>query len=84
VSLEAVARDGEAVLTVADRGRGLGGADGASLAARFGRGGNVRDVVGSGLGLAMVTEVARAYGGAFTLDDREGGGACARFSLPLG
>ncbi|MEZ5797898.1 MAG: sensor histidine kinase [Paracoccaceae bacterium] len=75
--------DGRAVVAVCDRGRGLGGAKLADLATRFRRGGNVTDVVGSGLGLTIVTEVAEASGGAFTLTPREGGGTCAVFSLPL-
>ncbi|MFW2544271.1 sensor histidine kinase N-terminal domain-containing protein [Primorskyibacter sp. 2E107] len=72
-----------ALITVCDRGRGLGGLELDALGQRFERGGNVADVVGSGLGLAIVTEVAEAYGGTLDLTDRIGGGACARFSLPL-
>lgn len=78
------ADDGRAVLTVEDRGRGLGGVRADDLTARFRRGGNVADVVGSGLGLTIVREVAKAQGGTFRLWEREGGGACAELSLPLG
>jgi signal transduction histidine kinase len=38
---------------------------------------------GSGLGLSLVKDIAGTHGGEVTLDDREGGGACARLTLPL-
>ncbi len=76
-------RDGRAETQVCDRGRGLGGADLVELSQRFRRGGNVSDIVGSGLGLTIVLEVAEASGGSFTLSPRDGGGTCALFSLPL-
>ncbi len=75
---------GRAVITVMDRGRGLDGAQKADLTDRFRRGANVGDVVGSGLGLTIVREVARAQSGRFDLTERDGGGACAVLSLPLG
>ncbi len=74
---------GTATVTVSDTGRGLCGASAAELGKRFVRGPNVEDIVGSGLGLTIVREVAAAHGGAFEITDREGGGACARLSLPL-
>jgi nitrogen fixation/metabolism regulation signal transduction histidine kinase len=37
---------------------------------------------GSGLGLSLVRDVARQHGGAVTLEDRPGGGACASLLLP--
>ncbi|MDP1669133.1 sensor histidine kinase [Phaeovulum sp.] len=73
-----------ACIEVADRGRGLSGSAKAELTRRFARGANVGDVVGSGLGLTIVEEVAAAHGGRFELTEREGGGTCARFWLPLG
>lgn len=75
--------DGRAVLQVMDRGRGLSGQSGDRLTQRFSRGANVGDVVGSGLGLTIVNEVAEAHHGGFALTDRKGGGACATFWLPL-
>ncbi|MBC7142279.1 MAG: sensor histidine kinase, partial [Rhodobacteraceae bacterium] len=56
----------------------------ARLSKRFARGENAGDVIGSGLGLTIVEEVAAAHGGRFELTEREGGGACARLFLPLG
>ncbi len=69
-------------VTVLDTGRGLGGTPESTLAARFKRGANVGDVVGSGLGLTIVREVARAHRGEFKLSQRKEGGACACLSLP--
>ncbi|RUS59424.1 sensor histidine kinase [Pseudorhodobacter sp. E13] len=76
------AADGMLHVQVRDEGRGLSGATMAELSRRFTRGGNVGDVVGSGLGLTIVAEVAGALGGRFTLEQRETGGTCASFSLP--
>lgn len=75
-------RDGMAVLSVLDEGRGLGAHDG-DLTRRFRRGSNVGDVVGSGLGLTIVNEVAAAHGGRFILKSRPERGTCATLFLPL-
>ncbi len=83
IDLSLTREDGNAVIRVADRGRGLAGEDQTRLSRRFIRGENAGDIVGSGLGLTIVEEVAAAHGGRFTLTEREGGGTCARFSLPL-
>jgi two-component system sensor histidine kinase TctE len=72
-----------ASIAVLDRGPGLQGADPAALIARFQRGPGVGGIVGSGLGLTIVAEVAAATGGTFHLTDRDGGGACATLLLPL-
>lgn len=72
----------ESVIEVSDRGRGLSGQRQTELSRRFTRGGNAGDVVGSGLGLTIVEEVATIHGGRFELREREGGGTCARLSLP--
>lgn len=74
----------QGVVTVKDRGRGLQGMDLEKLSGRFQRGGNVGDVIGSGLGLTIVTEVAKAQGGHLTLAEREEGGVCATWVLSLG
>ncbi|GAB4382756.1 sensor histidine kinase [Albidovulum sp.] len=78
----AVAPGPPARIEVRDRGRGLGGGDRARLTQRFVRGPNAADVVGSGLGLTIVAEVAAAHGGRFEIEEREGGGTCARLILP--
>jgi two-component system sensor histidine kinase TctE len=81
----ALSQDGVcARIEVLDRGRGLLGQGQSRLTGRFQRGKNSTDVVGSGLGLTIVEEVALAHGGRFELTEREGGGTCARLFLPLG
>jgi two-component system sensor histidine kinase TctE len=77
-------REGQmAHIWVHDRGRGLSGVRASDLMVRFQRGSNVEDVIGSGLGLTIVREVAAAAGGNFKLGEREGGGTCADLYLPL-
>lgn len=74
--------NGMAVVQVFDQGRGLQGVPVAQLTGRFTRGQNVGDVVGSGLGLTIVTEVAAALGGRFELTQIGTGGTCASLFLP--
>ena len=74
--------NGMVKVRVCDQGRGLSGASMEQLAQRFSRGGNVSDVVGSGLGLTIVTEVIAALGGEFLLEEQATGGTCANMSLP--
>jgi two-component system sensor histidine kinase TctE len=78
-------RDTHAILTVVDQGRGLAGATLQDLHHRFQRGTNVGDIVGSGLGLTIVTEAMAVMGGTFALDpsNNPGGGTCATLTLPL-
>ena len=67
--------------SVCDRGRGLEQSDHNTLSERFKRGANVADVVGSGLGLTIVEQVAAVHQGQFELNARSGGGACATLCL---
>ena len=74
------------ILSFADQGRGFAGANLSDHLQRFKRGTNVNDIVGSGLGLTIVDEVARAHGGLVEITnhtDPKGGGACVSFYLPL-
>lgn len=80
VTLSLTTAEGHAIIEIRDHGRGLAGD---RIGTRFQRGDNVGDVVGSGLGLTIVDEAARAHGGHFTLTPATGGGTCARLSLPL-
>ena len=72
-----------AELTCRDHGRGLDGQSGGTLSGRFQRGTNVDDVIGSGLGLTIVSEAAAVMEGRFSLEAAEGGGALATLQLPL-
>jgi nitrogen fixation/metabolism regulation signal transduction histidine kinase len=70
---------GHAVLEVLDRGPGLP----AGLAGRLFEPYVSTKRRGSGLGLSLVRDIARQHGGTVSLEDRPGGGACARLVLPL-
>lgn len=75
--------EGEIRLFVTDRGRGFGGADAEDLKGRFARGRNVVDIVGSGLGLTIADEVARAHGGRLEISANDNGeGACVSLVFP--
>ena len=75
-------RVGERVqFSVSDQGRGLAGIGQSALTERFQRGENVKDVVGSGLGLTIVEHVAEVHSGSFTILSREEGGTCATLLL---
>jgi len=70
-------------IEVRDRGPGLAADDGESIFERFHRGSAGRNgPSGSGLGLSIARELARAWGGEVTLHNREGGGAVAMLILP--
>lgn len=82
VSIRLESVNGMARLSIFDQGRGLPDDD-ADLTARFQRGSNAGDVVGSGLGLTIVAEVAATHGGSFALEPGSEKGTCAILSLPL-
>ena len=76
------------VISVADRGPGIPPADRERVFDKFYR---VLDTqtkttrpTGSGLGLAVSKGLVEAHGGRIWVEDREGGGAVFRFTLPLG
>jgi len=66
-----------------DQGRGFGDADLSKLTQRFSRGSNVSDIVGSGLGLTIADEIARAHHGWLEISSNsKGQGACVSLVLP--
>ena len=70
-------------LVFIDQGRGFGETDKTKLTSRFSRGANVSDVIGSGLGLTIVADVASAHGGHLTINSNaKGPGACVILVLP--
>lgn len=70
-------------ISICDQGRGFEAADIARLPKRFSRGSNVGDVVGSGLGMTIASDVAHAHGGSLEIaSNREGKGACVTLVLP--
>lgn len=76
------AEPGFASLSVKDDGPGFPDPSDTPLTARFVRGDNAGEVVGSGLGLTIADEVVRVHGGTLTLSNGKGGGACATVLLP--
>lgn len=68
---------------VLDRGPGVDPTEIGHLFERFFRATVARGLPGSGLGLAMVKEIAHAHGGRVFARDREGGGTVIGFHLPL-
>src|SRR5262249_9523113 len=79
VELHVGAENGEAVVEVLDRGPGLP----PGLRGRLFEPFVSTKQRGSGLGLALVRAIVQEHGGTIALEDRDGGGACARLSLPL-
>ena len=75
----------EAVLSVSDRGPGLEDDELAKLGQAFYRPDSSRnaDSGGTGLGIAIVRQVARSHGAKFNIENRPSGGLVASFSLPI-
>ncbi|AUX45029.1 histidine kinase [Sorangium cellulosum] len=84
VSLEEAG--GRAVLSVADTGTGIPEAELPHLFERFHRveGLRGRSYEGSGIGLALVQELARLHGGSVAVESRFGEGSRFSVSIPLG
>lgn len=71
-------RDGEVVLTIADRGPGIAKNDSDDVFEPF----FTRKAAGTGLGLPIVQKIADLHHGSIELLPRDGGGTVARLSLP--
>lgn len=78
------ARDlaGALAVEVIDTGRGILPGDLPLVTEELYRGANVRDISGSGLGLAMVQRILARHGGALELRSRAGQGTIATVQLP--
>ncbi|WP_370327221.1 sensor histidine kinase, partial [Euzebya sp.] len=81
VTVTTRARDGIAELLVDDNGPGVPPDETAHLFERFSQGELGKAAGGSGIGLAVATELATAHGGTLTVDSNAAGGA--RFTLRL-
>jgi two-component system sensor histidine kinase TctE len=83
-------RGGEAILTVADDGRGIPLAERERVLQRFRRGTSAdssdaaaKRSLGSGLGLSIVSRIVEVHGGRMQLDDgNDGRGLTVRIHLP--
>jgi signal transduction histidine kinase len=83
IEVSVVSRDGWAVLVVADDGPGIPVSERALVFERFYRGSHdaVLRTPGSGIGLALVKELAGRMGGRVDIDESERGGARLSVSL---
>ncbi len=83
IDISARARDADVEVEVSDRGRGVAPQDVERVFDKFFR---VREGEGGGvgLGLTICRGIVNAHGGRIWVDERPGGGAAFRFTLPLG
>jgi signal transduction histidine kinase/DNA-binding response OmpR family regulator/serine phosphatase RsbU (regulator of sigma subunit) len=86
VTVRVAAEDGGARLTVADTGIGIPEAELPRLFERFHRvaGARSRSYEGSGIGLALVAELAELHGGAASATSRQGEGSTFAVRVPFG
>jgi len=82
IDLSASASDREVVLEVADRGRGIPAGEESRIFDKFYRGRSAREG-GVGLGLTICRGIVEAHGGRIWVENRPGGGALFRFTIPL-
>ena len=86
VAITAAARDGVVEVTVADRGPGLPPGEADKVFDKFYRvpvGVNGAATGGVGLGLTICRGIITAHGGRIWAENRPGGGALFRFTIPL-
>jgi two-component system sensor histidine kinase KdpD len=81
VELRGRAANGTVVLEVLDRGRGIKASESEALLQPFVRGAG-GSTGGSGLGLAIANGFVAVNGGLLAFEPRNGGGTCARLTLP--
>jgi two-component system, OmpR family, sensor histidine kinase KdpD len=74
---------GELVVEIADRGAGLPPGEEERVFERFYRVADGRRAEGAGLGLAVCQAILKVHGGRISAENRSGGGAVFRFTLPL-
>jgi signal transduction histidine kinase len=85
VSVSTILVDGKVSFRVSDTGIGIPAVERQKIFEKFVRGpeGSRHNVKGTGLGLAMVQEIARAHGGAIEVTSEEGLGSTFTLSLPV-
>jgi two-component system sensor histidine kinase KdpD len=82
IELSASAGDREVLVEVADRGQGIPAGDEVRIFDKFYRAKPAREG-GVGLGLTICRGIIEAHGGRIWAENRSGGGAVFRFSIPL-
>lgn len=76
-------RNGDAVLTIKDRGIGIPPEDQERLFTTFTRGSNVGQRPGTGLGLVIVDRCVKLHGGRLKIDSEAGQGTTVTVTLPV-
>ena len=82
IELSAYVKDGEIIVEIEDRGTGIPAGEEEKIFDKFVRGSSKGG--GIGLGLTICRAIITAHGGWIRAENRQGGGAIFRFSLPLG
>jgi two-component system sensor histidine kinase KdpD len=82
IEIDGRATENAVVIEVRDRGPGIPPGDEARVFEKFYRGAHAR-VAGAGLGLAICKGVVEAHGGTIQVENRTGGGAAFRVTIPL-
>ena len=80
IDISADAQDDSVVVSIADRGPGVPAAERERIFEKFYR---IGSGGGIGLGLAICRGIIQAHGGRIWTEDRPGGGAVFRFTLPI-
>jgi signal transduction histidine kinase len=83
VTVRVARRGNDGVLEVEDRGPGISETEREKIFARFVRGTTAAGTNGLGLGLSLVSEIAKWHGGAASLDNVPAGGSRFRITLPV-
>jgi two-component system, OmpR family, sensor histidine kinase KdpD len=83
IGIQASRRDGRAVVCVSDHGPGVPAAERARIFDKFYRGSNSAGTHGTGMGLAIARQIARAHGGEVWLDKTSSEGSDFCLSLPF-
>ncbi len=82
ITIEPSTEPHSVLMSVEDHGPGVAASERTRIFERFARGSAARHRIGTGLGLALVAEHAKALGGEAWVEDRPGGGARFLVRLP--
>ena len=82
IEVSATNRDGEVIVSVADRGPGIPSGDELRIFEKFYRAPQGDTVGGVGLGLAICRGIVQAHGGRIWAEHRAGGGTLLKFTIP--
>lgn len=76
-------RNGHAVIRVRDQGIGIDPAEHQRIFEKYYRSPSAARTTGAGLGLSIVTHIAKAHGGAVTVESQPGKGSTFSLALPM-